>query len=306
MGRLTLQVAGETLLSTDPSDDASVIASSLVTVLEETNDRLSAFWSAPLDWPLPRNRRYLAARAQLDRIVLEIIEERRRGQTSHDDLLQMFLEARDDVTGERMDDRQLRDEVMTMFVAGHETTSNALSWTLYLLSRFPSIGRALHDEATRVLGDRPATFDDLPKLELTRRVLQEAMRLYPPVWILSRSPSEDVEVDGYAVPARSLVFVSPWVTHRHPAFWDDPEGFDPDRFLPERMKKMHRHQYFPFSAGPRMCIGSTFAMMEGQLVLATIARRYRVDVLPGRAIVAEPLITLRPRGGIRASVHRIG
>ena len=305
MSRLTLRIAGETLLSTDPSDRAAVIASSLIDVQHEANRRMGSLWSPPLHWPTPRNKRYLAAATELDRVVLEILAERRRGARK-DDLLQMFLEAKDEETGARMDDKQLRDEVMTMFLAGHETTSNALAWTFYLLSRFPSVARALHHEARTVLGDRGATADDLPRLDLARRVLQEAMRLYPPVWIMGRTPSEDVEVDGYPIARGSLVFLSQWVTHRHPRWWSDPEGFDPDRWLPERSAHHHRHQYFPFAAGPRMCIGSGFAMMEGQLVLATIARRWRIDLVPGHRVEPEPLITLRPKHGVRATVHRAG
>jgi cytochrome P450 len=306
MTRLTLRIAGETLLSSDPSSSASVVSSSLMAVQHEANARMNSPWSPPLEWPLPRNRRYLAAAGELDRVVLGIIDARRRGKETKDDLLQMFLEAKDEETGERMDDKQLRDEVMTVFLAGHETTSNALAWTFYLLSRFPSVARALHEEAANVLGDRRATAEDLPKLDLSRRVLQEAMRLHPPVWIIGRAPSEDVEISGYDVPARSLVFLSPWVIHHHPSFWEDPMGFDPDRWLPERAKKMHRHQYFPFAAGPRMCIGAGFATMEGQLVLSTIARRYRLDLVPGRRVDPEPLITLRPKDGVVATAHRIG
>jgi cytochrome P450 len=306
MMRLTLRVAGETLLSTDPSDRANAVSEAMAIVLHEANARINAIWSPPLEWPIPRNRRYLAAAEALDRIVLDIIEQRRRGSEKKDDLLQMLLEARDEETGAGMDDRQLRDEVMTMFLAGHETTANALSWTFYLLSRFPSVARALHEEAANVLGDRPASAEDLPRLDLARRVIQESLRLYPPVWILGRAPHADVEIGGYDIPKGSLVFVSPWVTHRHPRFWEDPEGFDPDRWLPERARAMHRHQYFPFSSGPRMCIGAGFAMMEGQLVLATVARRYRLDLVPGHPVEPEPLVTLRPRAGIRVTVHRIG
>jgi cytochrome P450 len=306
MSRVTLRIAGETLLSTDPSDKANAVTAALTTVLHEANERINSPFALPDHWPTPRNRRYREAAQELDRIVLDIIERRRRGNESRDDLLQMLLEARDPDTGAGMDDRQLRDEVMTMFLAGHETTANAMAWTLVLLSRFPSVARALHEEACEVLGDRAATAEDLPRLDLARRVLQESMRLYPPVWIVGRSPSQDVSIGGYDIPRGSLVFVSQWVTHRHPRFWDDPEGFDPDRWLPERAKGLHRHQYFPFAAGPRMCIGAGFAMMEGQLLLATIARRYRVDLVPGHPIVPEPLITLRPKHGVQATVHRIG
>jgi cytochrome P450 len=306
MNRLALRIAGETLLSTDPSDKANAVSDALTTMLHEAHERINRPWSPPESWPTARNRRYRSASRELDQIVLDIIDRRRRGAETRDDLLQMLLEAKDAETGESMDDRQLRDEVMTMFLAGHETTANALTWTLYLLSRFPSVARALHEEACEVLGDRAATVEDLPRLELAKRVLQESMRLYPPVWVVGRSPIEDVQIGGFDVPKGSLIFVSQWVTHRHPEFWDDPEGFDPDRWLPERAKAQHRYQYFPFAAGPRMCIGSGFAMMEGQLVLATLARRYRVDLVPGHPIEPEPLITLRPRYGMRVTLHRVG
>ena len=304
MTRLTLRIAGQTLLSTDPSAHAGSIAAALVAVQHESNLRINSIWSPPLGWPLPRNRRYQAAAGELDRVVMDIIERRRRGTESKDDLLQMLLEARDPETGAAMDDRQLRDEVMTMFLAGHETTSNALAWTFYLLSRFPSVARALAEEASAVLGDRAPVADDLPRLDLCRRVLQESMRLYPPVWMMGRAPSRDVELGGYHVPAGSLVFLSQWVLHRHPRWWADPEGFDPDRWLPERAAGMHRHQYFPFASGPRMCIGAGFATMEGQLVLASVARRFRLDLVPGRRVEPEPLITLRPREGVPVTIHR--
>ena len=305
MNRLALRIAGETLLSTDPSDRANAVSAALTTVLHEANHRINTLWALPEHWPTARNRAYRDAARALDAIVLDIIERRRRGAEHRDDLLQMLLEARDPDTGAAMDDKQLRDEVMTIFLAGHETTANALAWTFMLLSRFPAVARALTAEARDVLGDRLATADDLPKLDLARRVLNESMRLYPPVWIIGRSPCEDVEIGSYHVPAGSLVFVSQWVTHRHPRFWEDPEGFDPDRWLPERATSMHRHQFFPFAAGPRMCIGAGFAMMEGQIVLATLARHFRVDLVPGHPIVPEPLITLRPKHGIRATIHRI-
>jgi cytochrome P450 len=303
MMHLTLRIASLTLLSSDPSAKADAVGSALDVMLHEANDRINSLVDIP-DWlPTPRNRRYHLARKTLDDIVMGMIADRRRGEAK-DDLLQMLLEARDEETGEGMNDIQLRDEAMTMFLAGHETTANALTWSLLLLSRYPQTARKLADEAGDLLGDRSATAADLPKLEQARRALSESMRLYPPVWVIGRSPSEDVRFDGYPAPRGSLLFISPYVTQRHPKFWEDPEGFDPDRFAPEKQKAMHRFQYFPFSAGPRMCIGTGFAMMEGQLLLATMMRRYRFDVQPGHPIEPEPLITLRPKYGLKVRVHR--
>lgn len=304
MMRVTLRIAGETLLSTDPSNDANTVGRSLSVMLHLVVSRLGNPLAPPFDWPTPANLKYRAAAAELDRVVMDIIQSRREGTESKDDLLQMLLEARDEETGEGMSDRQLRDEVMTMFLAGHETTANALSATLMLLGKYPSVARAVHDEARSVLGCRDATADDLPQLELARRVLQEAMRLYPPAWLFARRVEADMEFDGYRIDKGQLVFLAPYATHRHPKFWESPLGFDPDRWLPERARNMHRYQYFPFSAGPRMCIGAGFAMMEGQLLLATLARRFRVDLAPGAKEGFYPSITLRPKHGVLATLHR--
>lgn len=303
MMQLTLRIASLTLLSADPSERAGEIGQALDVMLHEAIARINNPFSLPPNVPTRRNVRAKAAMKTLDSIVLGIIDARRKGKAHEDDLLQMLLEARDEETGEGMTDVQLRDEVMTMFLAGHETTANALAWTFFLLSRFPHVARTVATEASEVLGERDATADDAPRLEQSRRVISESMRLYPPVWIIGRSPLEDVQFDGYDVPKGSLLFICPWVTHRLPELWEDPEGFDPDRFAPERQKQMHRFQYFPFSAGPRMCIGSGFAMLEMQLVLSTLLRRFRVDLVPGQQIVPEPLITLRPRSGMAMSVH---
>lgn len=303
MMHTTLRIASLTLLSADTGDRASEVGAAVDLMLHEAVARINNPFRPPQSIPTPANRRAERAMRTLDRIVLDIIAARRRGKERHDDLLQMLLEARDEETGEGMTDQQLRDEVMTMFLAGHETTANALTWTFVLLSRYPQVARALAAEADRVLGDRPATADDAPALELSRRVLDESLRLFPPVWIVGRSPAEDVEFDGYHVEKGSLLFLSPWVMHRLPSLWDDPEGFDPDRFTGERAKAIHRCQYFPFSLGPRMCIGAGFALLEGQLLLSTLARRFRLDLVPGHPIVPEPLITLRPRGAVPMTVH---
>jgi cytochrome P450 len=318
MMRLTLRIAALTLLSTDTESPTGSIAESIgaaVTVLvHEANQRINELVSLPETWPTARNRAYREAMGTLDGTVLSIIAERRRALAArsgvergeeHHDLLQMFLEATDAETGERMNDKQLRDEVMTMFLAGHETTANGLAWAYALLGRAPHLARALHEEAVAVLGDRLPTAEDVPRLELARRVFAESLRLYPPVWIVGRGTVEDMELGGYFVPARSLVFVVPWVTHRHPDFWREPEGFDPDRFAPERRgEQRYKHQYLPFIAGPRMCIGAGFAQLEGALVLAQVARRFRVSLSPGQQIEPEPVITLRPRNGVRVAVER--
>jgi cytochrome P450 len=215
----------------------------------------------------------------------------------------MLLAARDEDTGEGMNDRQVHDEVMTIFLAGHETTAVLLSWTWYILSRHPQIWERLRAELSDVLGGRTPTVEDLPRLGYTEMLTQEALRLYPPAWVLTRMPKEDVEIGGYRIPRGATIYLSPYVTHRHPAFWDNPEGVDPERFSPERGAGRPRYAYFPFGGGPRQCIGSGFALMEAQLVLATAAQRYRLELVPGQRIALDPKITLRPRGGLLMTLH---
>lgn len=314
MMRLTLRIASLTLLSSDTESNggslAGPIGRAVTTLVHEANQRINELVTPPERWPTRRNRNVAEAMRTLDGTVHGIIEERRaalaRGEhAEHHDLLQMFLEATDADTGARMTDTQLRDEIMTMFLAGHETTANALTWALYLLGRAPHVLRELRDEARTVLGDRLPTAEDIPRLELARRVFSEALRLYPPVWIIGRTAIEDVELGGYTIPAKSLVFVVPWITQRHPDFWRDPEGFDPDRFSPERKSEIaYKHQYLPFIAGPRMCIGAGFAMHEGTLALAQIARRFRVSLVPGQRIEPDPVITLRPHDAVRVHIER--
>ena len=200
-----------------------------------------------------------------------------------------------------MTDTQLRDEVMTLLAAGHETTAVALTWTWYLLSRHPEIESRLHREVDRVLGEGGATFADLESLTYTRMVIEEAMRLFPPGFALNRVPLSDDEVGDHRIRAGSLVTISPYVTHRNPRLWTDPLRFDPERFAPNRVAERHRFAYFPFGGGPRICIGNGFAMMEARLILATIARAYRLRVVPGHRVEAQGRITLRPRYGLRAT-----
>ena len=293
MMRLTLRIVGETLLGYDPSRDADEVGDTLAHLLAIVNERTTRviFFARPR-LPTPENLRLRRAVARLDEIVLRIIAERRKSRG--DDLLSMLMEARDADTGEAMDDRQLRDEAMTIFLAGHETTANALAWTWLLLSRYPAAGRELRAELSDVLGGLSPTADDLPRLRFTKMLLEESMRLYPPAWIIARSASGADEIGGFEIPAGSIVFVSPYIVHRHPRMWDDPEGFDPHRFE----KEPPRGAYFPFGGGPRACIGSGFAMMEAQLVLATIAQRVKFELVSGHPVELEPSITLRPKFGL--------
>ena len=197
-----------------------------------------------------------------------------------------------------MSDRQLRDEVMSVFLAGQETTANALTWTLYLPSQHGSEEDRLHEEAASRLAGRPPTREDVPHLPFTTMVLHESMRFFPPAWLFGRSPIEDDEVDGYRIPAGSLVFLSPYVTHRHPDLWSDPERFSPERFAPDKMAALDRFAYFPFGGGPRLCIGSPFALLEMPIVLASVVQRFRLRLAPGAVVEEEPLVTLRPRHGM--------
>jgi cytochrome P450 len=248
----------------------------------------------------------------LDDVILEIIASRRTNAglpggmapASDDDLLSMLMGARDEETGEGMSDAQLRDEVMTVFLAGHETTAIALGWTWHLLAAHPSVCQRLEREIDHALGGRPPTMADLPRLGYVDQVVKESMRLYPPAWVVSRRTMDDDVVGGYRIPAGAIVLTSPYVTHRHPEFWTDPERFDPDRFDPTHPDERPPFAYFPFGGGPRQCIGNTFAMMELVLVISTIAQRCRLDTTDRQEIGRDPAITLRAATPITLRVSR--
>jgi cytochrome P450 len=302
--RLTLRILGQCLFQRDLTEDAGAIGGALAVVLHHTIDKLGRIVPIPTALPTPKNIRFRAALRALDRVVLSLIDERRKaGRDRNDDrgdLLSMLLSARDEDTGEGLSDHQLRDEVMTLLLAGHETTAMSLSWTFYLLSLHPAQRRTLEDELARVLAGRPPRLEDLPRLPYTRMVLEESMRLYPPAWVITRSAEGDDEIGGFRIPAGSNVLVSPYVVHHDPALWDDPEGFDPQRFAGDQA----RYTYFPFGGGPHLCIGAGFAMMEASIVLATVAQRLRFDLEPGRPVAIEPLVTLRPTPGIWVTARR--
>ncbi|TNE52521.1 MAG: cytochrome P450 [Deltaproteobacteria bacterium] len=302
MMRFALLVAGRSLFETNVEEKADLIGEALTFAQAAFNERVNSLVPWPEWTPLPRFRKYRWAIATLDQIVRELVQERRQDSETHHDLLAMLMELRDADTGEGMSDEQIRDEVMTLLLAGHETTGNQLSWTLSLLSQHPEVADRVADEAQRVLGDRAPTSEDLPSLVYTKQVLQESMRLFPPAWIMDRAVVDDDNIGGFVVPKKSVVVISPYMTHRHPDFWDDPEAFDPERFAPERAKGRHRYAYFPFGGGPRQCIGNHFAMMETQIALALLCRAFRFQLKPGHPIEKEMLITLRPKHGIQLSL----
>lgn len=300
MMRLTLTVVGHALFGFDLLTGADEARQAFTRALRITSDRFFALLYLPPWVPTPANLKFGRAMRVLDGLVDEVIAAR-RGRPPREDLLGMLMEARDAEGGAGLSDEELRDEVITMVLAGHETTASALSWALYLLSSARESDRRLHRESAAVLGGRDATVGDLPRLEYAARVNQEAMRLYPPAWIFGR---EAIAADAFGdvqVPAGATVSICPWLLHRDARFWADPERFDPDRFLPG-VAVRPRYAYVPFAAGPRMCIGNAFATMEMQIVLAMVASRYRLELVPGQPVQVEASVTLRPRSGIWMTV----
>jgi cytochrome P450 len=303
MMRLTYTIVGRALFGADVTTDVAAVEEAATVVMAHAWHRLEKVFDWPAFVPTPRNRHFRTALNVIDRIVYRIIEERRRQPGERNDLLSLLLAERDEETGGRMSEEQLRNEAVTLLLAGHETTANALTWIWYLLSRYPEAGRRVRAEAAEVLSGRAPTFEDLARLKYTTLVIQEAMRLYPPIWIMERHVLADDEIGEYRIPGGSALVLCPYVTHRHPDFWDNPEGFDPERFLPERSGARPHHAYFPFGGGQRLCIGSTLAMTEAQVVTAMVAQQYRLDLVPGCRAEPQPGITLRCRGGLLMSLH---
>lgn len=299
MNQLAVKIAGLTLLSTDPTSEANKISQALDVLSRTTMERVENPFQAPPWLKTKKNRAFDEAAKTLDRVVYGVIAERRAGERKND-LLQMFLEAKDEESGENMSDAQLRDEVMAMFLAGHETTATAMAWTLYLLAKHPEWQDRIAEEA-KGLDSSNLTPKDISRLQLTKQVVQESMRLYPPVWVLGRAPTVDTTLNGFDIPKGSRVFVPMWVLHRHPQHWDSPNVFDPNRFAPDKVKLMKKMQYIPFIAGPRMCIGAQFAMMELALITALLVNRFRFSSLNDP--VPEPLVTLRPKGGVHLKLE---
>lgn len=303
MSRLTLSIVCKALFGADlPAEALERVSHALTTV----NHLLAEAFYLPgiLSLPTPQRHRLRAARRELHAVVDTIIQQRRESGEERGDLLAMLLEARDAETRVGMSDQQLRDEILTLLLAGHETTANTLSWTFYLLAQHPDTVANLQLEYRDVLQGRLPTMDDLPQLPLTRMVVEESMRLYPPAWAVGRNALAEDEIGGYVIPKRAYVLVFQYVTQRHPDFWERPDAFDPGRFAAESATGRHRFAYFPFGGGPRLCIGNQFAMIEAQLILATVLSRYQALLSPTARVIPEPLVTLRPGGDLSMTIYR--
>jgi cytochrome P450 len=300
MMRLTLAIAAKTLFDAEIGPEADTVGSALQFLQANFIARFNRLMPLPVWVPTPNNLRLKRAVRQLDEILYGFIRQRRQSGVDRGDLLSLLLHARDEDDGSRMTDQQLRDEAMTLFLAGHETTALTLSWAWYLLACHPEAEDRLLAEARAVLDGRSLTVEDLPRLRHTEGVVQEALRLYPPAYVVGREAIQDCEVGGYRVPGGTTLLMSQWVVHRDARYFDEPEKFRPDRWVGDLAQRLPRFAFFPFGGGPRVCIGNTFAMMETVLVLATIAPRFRFTVLPGHPVVPWPTFTLRPRHGIRA------
>jgi cytochrome P450 len=306
MTQLTLGVLGRTLLDADLSRFGSV-GQSFRAVQDQAMFELATLNLVPTWIPLPAQRRFRRARRDLARVVDRLVAERTADAGAHgDDVLSRLIVSAREEADPRVGTQRLRDELITLLLAGHETTASTLGWTFYLLHRHPEVWERVHAEAVEVLGDRPPSYEDLRRLTYTSMVIEEAMRLYPPVWILTRRAQGDDNVNGYHVRAGSDVLICPYTLHRHPDFWPEPERFDPERFNPQRTADRPRYAYLPFGAGPRFCVGSNLGLMEAVFVLAVVARELRLTLLRGYRVVAEPMLSLRVRGGLPMTVHPVG
>ena len=306
MSLLTMAIVGKTLFDADVESEADELGKALTVSIETFGATISLPFFQVLDrLPLPANRRFEKARDRIDSTIARLIAERRKSTCERTDLLSLLVAAQDvEGDGGGMTDMQVRDEAVTIFLAGHETTANALTWTWYLLSRNPTVEARLHAELDTFPANASFGFGDLPALRYTEMVLAESMRLFPPAWILGRRALVDYEVGGYVIPKNSIVTACQWVTHRDPRFFPEPDRFDPERFRREAREARPKFSYFPFGGGPRVCIGESFAWMEGMLLLATLARRWRMRLVPGQAIVPLPSITLRPKHGMRMVLEK--
>ncbi|MEL6555327.1 MAG: cytochrome P450 [Cyanobacteria bacterium J06621_11] len=305
MTRLTLKIVGCALFSVDVSDDSDRLRQALRVGLEYVYSRITSPLAPPLWIPTHTNRRFRNAKKTIDEIVLNIIQTRRNNPAEQIDLLSMLLTAEDEETGEKMSDQQLLNEVITLINAGHETTATSLAWTWRILGDHPDVMAQLQSEVDSILPDGIPTHERLKQLDYTRRVLDESLRLYPPgMGLAPRAALENDELDGYFIPKGAIFNLAFYYTLRHPAFWEDPEMFDPDRFLPEKAAKRPKYAYMPWGAGPHACIGKNLALMESLMIVSAIARRFHMTLLPNQPIEIDPRFTLRPKGGVKVTLKK--
>jgi cytochrome P450 len=306
MMALTLEIVAESLFGSDVSGHTSGVEQALAVLLNQFDGMAGLAFLLPEKFPIPSTLKFKRCVAQLDKIIYSIIHERRLARRPSNDLLEMLLRSQDD-EGDRMSDEQLRDEVMTLFLAGHETTANALSWTWYLLAQHPEIEARLFQEISEVLHGRVPTAREVSRLVYTEMVVKESMRMYPPAWAVGRQAVGPFELGGYKFPAGTNIAIMQWSTQRDARFFPDPERFDPERWNAETLQRnpLPRFAYFPFGGGPRVCVGAGFAMMEAILLLATMAQRFCMTLVPNRKVKLLPSVTLRPRNGIRMVLHQV-
>jgi len=306
MMQVALEIVGKTLFNLDLRHEAPEMTEGVLEMLAYVVYRAKAMVAPPISWPTGRNRRYRAAMTKLEGVIYGAIAARRAGGIDHGDILSMLLAARDEDTGEGMSDRQIRDEMATLIIAGHETVASALTWAWHLLAQHPAAWAELEAEVDAALGGRTPTADDLPALPYARMVFEETLRLYPPAWLITRRALAADRIGDATIPANAILIMSPYVTHRHPEFWPEPDAFQPRRFTPEAIAERPRFAYIPFGGGPRLCIGDSFALMEGPLILAAVAQRYRLEGDANRPPQMDALVTLRPRGGLYMKATKRG
>jgi cytochrome P450 len=305
MDGLTLSIVTAALFRVDSTARTATVAATVPALQAIATTQFDRLLQIP-DWlPTPENRRQRALSDTLGRIVSEAIQQRRASGADGDDLLTMMVNMTDAETGARLSDEEIRAEVLTLYLAGYDTTALTLTYVWYHMARQPEIAARFHAEIDAVLGGRPPGFDDLDALPYTRMVFKEALRLYPAAYLLMRAAAEPLEIGGHRIPANSVLMTSPYAMHRHPERWQDPERFDPERFADNAERGWHTFKYFPFGGGPHICIGNQFASVEGPLILATIGQRYRFELLhPSQPLELEPQITLGPKGGMPLRLHR--
>jgi cytochrome P450 len=305
MTRLTLEIIARSMFGADVSEQAVIVGEAVAVLAEGLVRRFQSLVRIPTIIPTPANRRRRHYARKIDAILYDIIHKRRASKDVGDDLLGILIRASNEDDGTHMTDQQLRDEAITLFLAGHDTTSLTLTWGLYLLARHPRVAEALSRELDEVLAGRAPTAADLPRLRYTEMVIREIMRLYPSAYVIGRQPITTCELGGYTVPAGATILMSQWAVHRDPRWYDEPEQFRPERWMEGKDRNQPKFAYFPFGGGPRVCIGNHFALMEAVLVLASIARNWRVSVPAGESTVeAKPQITLRPVRNVLLALQR--